>query len=176
MKSAFESKLSRVRALFKSLQRHCRRGGDESGNALVELALVVPLVFVPLLLGSMELAQVVFDSIEISNAAHAGASWAMMNSTSTSLNAGITTAARGEAMDFGNSLVVTPTVYWACSAALSGTQYSSLASATTGCTGTSNHAIEMISVLTSAPVTIPIKAPGISNSITLTGLSVTETE
>jgi Flp pilus assembly protein TadG len=176
MKSIFQAGLRNVRALRSNLLKHCGRLSDESGNALVELALVVPLVFVPLLLGTMELAQVVFDSIEVSNAAHAGASWGMMNSTSTSLSAGITTAAQGEAMDFGTNLTVTPTIYWACSAALGGTQYTSLSAATSACTGTSNHPLEMIQVFTSAAVTIPIRCPGIPSTFTLTGLSVTETE
>jgi Flp pilus assembly protein TadG len=176
MKSFFQIGLSNIHTLFSALQKRCGSLSDESGNAIVELALVVPLVFVPLLLGSMELAQVVFDSIEVSNAAHAGANWGMMNSTSTGLDTGITTAAQGEAMDFGTSLTVTPTVYWACSAALSGTQYTSLSAAMSGCTGTSNHPLEMIKVVTSAPVTIPIKCPGLPSTFTLTGLSVTETE
>ncbi len=150
--------------------------GDESGNALVELALVSSLVFTPMLLGTVELAQVLFDSIEVSNAAHAGASWGMMNSTSANLGSGITAAAQAEASDFGTNLIVTPNVYWVCSNALGGAQYTSLSSATTACTGSSNHPLELIQVVASTSVTIPIRMPGIPASIGLSSRAVTETE
>lgn len=44
------------------------RQGNEAGQALVELALAVPLLFM-LLIGAVEFARVVYAAIEVSNAA-----------------------------------------------------------------------------------------------------------
>jgi Flp pilus assembly protein TadG len=176
MSSIFDFSLKSLRARLPALSKLGKALGDESGDALIELALVVSLMFSPLLFGTVEMAEIVFDSIEVSNAARAGATWAMTNSTSSSLTSGLTAAAQAEASDFGTNLSVVPNVYWACSAALAGTQYSTLSAATTACTGTSNHPIELIQVNTSTTVTIPIRCPGLPASITLTGSSVTETE
>src|SRR5271165_6782401 len=175
MRSKFDFSLKSLRARLPALSRFRKALGDESGDALIELALVVSLLFSPLLFGTVEMAQIVFDSIEVSNAARAGANWAMTNSTSSSLTAGLTSAAQAEASDFGTNLHVVPNVYWACSATLTGTQYSTLSAATAACTGTSNHPLELIQVSTNATVTLPIRCPGLPSSITLTGSSVTET-
>ncbi|MGA2046940.1 MAG: TadE/TadG family type IV pilus assembly protein [Terracidiphilus sp.] len=176
MSSIFDFSLKSLRARLRALSKFRKVVGDESGDALIELALVVSLLFSPLLFGTVEMAQIIFDSIEVSNAARAGASWAMTNSTSSSLTAGLTAAAQAEASDFGTNLNVVPNVYWACSTALAGTQYSTLSGATAACTGTSNHPLELIQVSTSTTVTMPIKCPGLPASITLTSSSVTETE
>ena len=45
---------------------------SDAGSALIELALMVGLLGVPLLLGTGEIAPLVYDSAEITNAAHAG--------------------------------------------------------------------------------------------------------
>jgi len=182
MNSIFDFGLMSLRSGWSAALRRGRRAlGDESGNAMIEFALVV-IAFVPILLGTVGMAQVLLDSIEVSNAARAGASWAMSNSTSSSLNAGITAAAQAEAADFGTSLSVVPTVYWACSTALAGTQYSTLSAATTACTGGTNHPVELIQVSTSATLQVPFHVSGLPSgiklpsSITLTGSAVTETE
>ena len=176
MKNYFCIPSSQFQARCLALLKRCRGLGDETGSALVELALVTSLLFAPLLLGTVELAQVLSDSIEVSNAARAGASWAMMNSTSASLSSGITTAAQAEAPDFGTNLLVTPTEYWACSEALTGTQYNSLATATSSCTGTSNHPIELIQVVTSVSVAVPVQLPGLPATFPLSTTAVTEAE
>jgi len=41
----------------------CRGLGGESGNALVELALAFSLLGIPLLLGTVEMGYVVYDSV-----------------------------------------------------------------------------------------------------------------
>lgn len=116
----------------------CRGLGGEGGNALVEVALIASLLGVPLLLGTGEMGYVVYDSIEISNAAHAAALYGMQSSTFASDTAGMKTAAQNEATDFGAALTATPTSYYACSSAIGGTQYtggSAQANATAACTG-----------------------------------------
>jgi Flp pilus assembly protein TadG len=149
---------------------------EESGDTLVELALCVSLLLIPILLATMELGTMVYNSIEVSNAAHAGAMYGMMGSTYAADSAGVTTAAQTEAMDFGSSLVVTPSVYFACSQSIAGTKYTSQAAANTACTGTANHSLEFIQVGTSVTVTPPIKCPWLPATYTLRGYSVMEVE
>jgi Flp pilus assembly protein TadG len=158
----------------------CRGLGGESGNALVELALVFALLGIPMLLGTVEMGTVVYDSVEISNAANAGALYGMQNATDAASSAGITTAAQAEAPDFGSSLTVTPTTFYMCTSAVGGAEYSTgsytQAQATAKCSGTGNHALEFLQVLTSATATPPVHCPGLAKTFTLGGTSVMEVE
>jgi Flp pilus assembly protein TadG len=172
---------ARLRSFFMRLggpimRQRCSLWREERGDALVEMALVVSFVLFPMLVGTVELGMIVFDSIEISNAAHAGAMYGMMSSTYAANSTGITTAAQSEAPEFGTNLGVTTSVYYACSLALGGTQYSTQSAANTGCTGTSNHSLEFVKVLTSATVTPPIRCPGLPTTFTLRGFSSMEVE
>jgi hypothetical protein len=92
----------------------------------------------------------------------------------------VQSAAQAEAPDFGTKLTVTPTTYYACSLAVGGTQYPiatyTLAQATAACTGTSNHPLLFIQVLTSATATPPVHCPGLPATFTLGGKSVLEVE
>jgi Flp pilus assembly protein TadG len=151
----------------------------ERGSALVEVALIVSLFGIPLLIGTSEMGFLGYDSMEVSDAASAGASYAMNSATYAANTAGITTAAQTEAPDFGTALTVTTSNYYACSLALSGTQYtgaSAQANATAGCTGTSNHPVQLVSVGTSATVTPKVRCPGLPATFTVTGSSVMEVE
>ena len=158
----------------------CSGLGGECGNALVELALVFALLGIPMLLGTVEMGYVVYDSVEISNAANAGALYGMQNATSAASSAGITTAAQGEAPEFGTKLTVTPTTFYVCTSAVGGTQYSTAsytqAQVTAKCAGSGNHALEFIQVLTSATATPPVQCPGLAKIFTLGGTSVMEVE
>ena len=158
----------------------CRGLDGESGNALVELALVFALLGIPMLLGTVEMGTVVYDSVEISNAANAGALYGMQNATDAASSAGITTAGRAEAPEFGSSLTVTPTTFYVCTSAVGGAQYSTgsytQAQATAKCSGTGNHALEFIQVLSSATATPPVHCPGLPKTFTLGGTSVMEVE
>jgi Flp pilus assembly protein TadG len=168
---------------FNFLLRYCSSAfarsrflREETGSALVELSLGVYLLLVPMLIGTVEMGTMMFDSIEVSNAAHAGAMYGMMGSTYAADSTDIQKAAQGEASDFGTNLTVTPTVYYACSSALGGTQYSTQSAATTACTGNGNHPLEFIQVATSTTVTPPIRCPGLASSFTLVGSSIMEVE
>ncbi len=79
---------------------------------------------VPLLLGTIEAAVLLFNYSEIANAAHAGAVYGMKSSTFAGDSAGIIAAGQAEAYTLGTALTVTPLIYYACSAALDGTRYS----------------------------------------------------
>jgi Flp pilus assembly protein TadG len=161
---------------WSGLRACCRRLRNDSGNSIVELALVLSLFGVPMLVGTAETAIVVYDSIEVSNAANAAASYGMLSSTNASDMPQIRAVAQAEASDLGNNLTATPTAYYACSSALDGTQYSSQSDAVNACTGAGNHPLEFIKVTTSASITPPIGFPGLPKSLTLSGSSVMEVE
>lgn len=157
----------------------CARMQDDRGSALLEVAFVTALLAAPLLAGTSQMGFLVYDSIEVSSAAHTGALYAMQSSTYAADTTGITSAARAEAADFGANLTVNPSTYYACSNAEGGTQYtgaSAQSNAQTACTGSGNHALEFVQVNTSATVTPPVHCPGLPNSYTLRGTSVMEVE
>ena len=149
---------------------------DESGSALVELAVVLGVLGVPLVLGTLYTSTLLLDDIEISNAAHAGALYGMQSIGSAADTAGIIAAAQSEATDFGTRLTVTGTIYYACSSAEGGTQYTTQAAAAAACTGGTNHPLEFIQVTASAPVTPVASVPGLPTSLTLSSTSVMEVE
>ena len=150
---------------------------NSSGNASVELALVFSVFITPLMIGSTEVAILIYDSIEVSNAATAGAMYGMISSTLASNTSGIQSAAQAEASDFGTGLTVTPTIYYACSASIGGTHYSTQTAAAAACpANASNHYLEFIQVNSSATVTPPMSVPGLPSSWTLRGQSVMEVQ
>jgi hypothetical protein len=148
----------------------------EAGSALVELGLMLGFLGVPLLLGVGHFGVLLLDSIEITNAAHAGAEYAMRSSTFAEENPGIIAAAQNESSRIASNLTVTPTIFYACSNAIGGTQYSTQTLANAACTGGSSHSLEFIQVTASATITPPVKAPGFANSVTLSSTSVMEVE
>jgi Flp pilus assembly protein TadG len=157
----------------------CRSLRSEQGSALVELACVFAFLATPLLIGTVDMGFIVYDSIEVTNAAHAGALYGMQSSTYATNTSGITTAAQTEATDFGTALTVTPTTYYACSLAIGGTQYTGTnaqANATSACTGGTNHALEFVHVSTSVTVTPLVHLAKLVNSLTITRTSVMEVE
>ena len=176
MGTFFGSGVRCVRAWLSSARPLGRFWREESGSSLVELALLISFVGLPLMTGTVEVGTMVYDSIEVSNAAHAGAMYGMMSLSFAGDSSGITTAARGEAPDFGTTLTVTPTLYYACSSSIAGTQYSTLAAANSACTGSVNHSLGFVKVTTSLSVSPPIRLPGLPASYTLVGVSVMEVE
>ena len=148
----------------------------ETGSAFVELGLMLAFLGVPLFLGVGHFGVLLLDSIEITNAAHAGAEYAMRSSTFAEENAGIIAAAQNESSRIASNLTVTPSIFYACSNAIGGTQYSTQTLANAACTGGSSHSLEFIQVVASATITPPVKAPGFANSVTLSSTSVMEVE
>ena len=164
--------LSRAMAVCQSMR-------GESGSAVVEMALVCAFLAPPLILGTGEMGILVYDSIEVSNAANFAATYGAQSLTYAASTSGMTTAAQTEATDFGTALSVTPTTYYACSSALAGTEYTGAnaqSNANAGCTGTGNHALEFVKVTTSATVVPAVHCPGLPGSLTITGSSVMEVE
>lgn len=149
--------------------------GDR-GSALVELSVFLALLGVPLLTGVVYFGTLLIDQIEVDNAAYAGAMYAMTSSTYAEDTSDIQNAAQEDSYRFGSNLTVTPSVFYACSTALSGTQYSTEAAATSACTGGVNHALELVKVVASISVTPPVTFPGMSASKTLSSTVIMEVE
>jgi hypothetical protein len=152
----------------------CERLRDESGSALIELAVTMSLLGVPLLLATVHFSLLLVDAMIISNAAHAGAEYGMTSATYASDTSYIVTAAQNDASGLGTTLSVTPTVFFACSNAVGGTQYTTQSAATTGCT--SGHTLEFVQVVASAAVTPALSVPGLAKTVTLSSTSVMEVE
>jgi len=162
-----------LRRLLESSRCSCLR--DEAGQAVVEMTLLMVLFGVPLMLGTGEFGILIYDSIEVSNAAHAGAMFGMMSMANASDTSEIISVAQAEASDFGANLTVTPTYYWACSTSLAGATYATQAAANTACTGAS-HPLEFVKVVTSASATPLIHCPGLPKTVAMNGLSIMEVE
>src|ERR1700677_876828 len=113
----------------------CRFLREEQGNALIEMALCISLLGMPMMVGTVELGNMIYTSIEVSNAAHAAAMYGMISSTFAASSSGMTTAAQNEASDLGTNLSVTPAVFYACSQAVNGTEYTTQSAANSACTG-----------------------------------------
>jgi Flp pilus assembly protein TadG len=157
-----------------ALLARCRPLREEDGSALVELGLMLSIVGVPLLLGTVYFAVVLVDSMIVANAAHAAAEYAMTSSTFAEDTANIITAGQQDAANSGLSVTptITPSIFYACSTAINGTQYSTQTAANTACTGGTNHALEFVQVVATATV----KPVGLNKSTTLTSTSIMEVE
>src|SRR5579875_2136007 len=82
---------------------------DEYGQGMVELALCLPL-FLLLILGAAEIGSIAWDSIEINNAAHAGAQFASLSHANASnANNSIETAVKDDLPASLSSIVTFPT-------------------------------------------------------------------
>jgi Flp pilus assembly protein TadG len=82
--------------------------GSEDGQAMLEFALLSPLL-VLILLGALELARVAFAAIEVSNAAKAAVQYGGQNHTTAADQAGMLAAAQQDAYDLtGLTLTLGP--------------------------------------------------------------------
>jgi Flp pilus assembly protein TadG len=157
--------------------RNLLRGN--AGSSLVESALVLSFFCVPFLVATGEMGLIIWDSIEVQNSAHTAASYAMQSPTMAANTSAITTAAQADAPTFGADLAVTPTVYYVCSAAIAGTQYTgsnAASNASAACTGGSNHPLQFVKVATSVTVTPALHWTGLTRTFGLSGSSAIEVE
>jgi len=159
------------------LVRMHKRLMNNAGNAALEFAFAFGIFGTPLLLGTTELSMLIYDSIELSNSAHAGAMYGMISSTFAGDTAGIQNAAQAEAADFGTNVTVTPTTYYACSNAVDGTQYSSESAAAAVCPASAgNHYLQFVKVVSSMSINPPVTCPGLPKTWTVSGTSVMEVQ
>jgi Flp pilus assembly protein TadG len=170
MKKKSKGGPSNARALGVSPLRFSNPA-SESGQTLVEFALVLPLL-VLFAIGAVEMGRLVYMSIGVSNAAHAGAQYGCQNGAHAGDVAGMQTAAAADAPDLvgatNGNLTTTPTSYCQCSDGSSAN--SSCTTNPPACTGT--HLVQFVSVSTTATYTPWFPYPGIPSSVALHGSAV----
>ena len=138
---------------------------EDAGQALTELALMVPL-FTLLLLGATEFGTLAYDGIEVSNAARAGVAYGSQSSATAADLTGMQTAAVNDGPDVAG-LSAVAIQFWSCSSAAS-TQYSSPPT----CTGTGNHVLHYVQVTTTATPSSVIHVPGLPTSYSLQAVAI----
>jgi Flp pilus assembly protein TadG len=79
----------------------------ESGQALVELALVLPFFMVPLFIGAAEFSRAAYAYIEVSNAARAAVQYGAQDTATAGDTDGMLTAAKADYTLNANSLTLT---------------------------------------------------------------------
>jgi Flp pilus assembly protein TadG len=140
-----------------------RRGGlaVESGQSLVELALVLPILLL-LLVGTIEIGRFAYYSILVANAARAGAQYGAQGLLTAADNAGMLTAAQNDGQNV-TGLTVSAIQQCGCTGAgLSGT-----CPVAPPCT-LPNHSLVYVEVTATGIFTSLFNYPGIPPSITLT--------
>lgn len=131
---------------------------SESGTSLIELALVLPVLFL-LLFGVADFGRAYYLAIEVSNAAHTGALYGSQNPTDT---AGMQKAAMLDAPDVSG---LTVTTSYGC-------QCSDGSSPVANCTSAPSCAlnvVDYVQVNTSVNYSALFSYPGIPSSIPLHG-------
>lgn len=149
----------------KRLRRPLRRG--EEGSSLIELALMMP-VFALILVGSVEVAQLAYASIEVTSAARAGAEYGAQTHDTAADAAGMQTVATGAGPNVPN-MQATATTFCTCSDGSSIT----CSNAGTSCSARIN---EYVQVNTSASVTSLFHIAGLPRTFTLKGVAVQRVE
>jgi Flp pilus assembly protein TadG len=153
---------------------------DNRGSALLELALTAPL-FVTLMMGAVELGRVAYYSIEVVNAARAGASYGSVNygnAFSSSGQADTEQAAKNDAPDVSSLTVNTPLTYCVCetlNTSSNAATFSGVTSCTdatiTSCSGTDSttqhYIIDYVKVVTQTTIDPLVHLPGLPNTYTL---------
>jgi Flp pilus assembly protein TadG len=147
---------------------------ESGGQAFVELALVLP-IFILLLIGAVEVGRLAYASIEVSNAARAGAAYGAQTGTTASDFTNIQLAATQDAPDV-TSLSATPSLSCSCeSSAGAITTFSSCSNTVTNLTTcpSPSRIIQTLHVTTTAQVNTLFHAvPGIPSTVTLQGQAI----
>lgn len=135
---------------------------SDHGAALLELALVAPVLFA-LLFGAVSLGRAYYVALEVTNAAHAGAEYGLLFPAES---AGVAAAAKASAPEV---TLGTPTVTWGCECS-DGTSYYANCSTIPTCTANStrgSNVVRRVSVTTTSVYKSFVPWPGIPSSITL---------
>lgn len=152
------------------------RRRNEAGQALVETALTLPLLLM-LLIGAAELTRVIYISVEVANAAEAGAAYGSQNGGTAADTAGIQKAAQNDAYDVftstGVQVLANSSISCECEPADStGTPISVSCTDNTTCSSSNLSMETTLLVSTSASVTPMIHIPGLPAAYKLQGQSV----
>lgn len=160
----------------------------DSGSALVELALTVPMLML-MMIGAAELGRMAYYAIEVQNAARAAVAYGSQGLNTAADSSGMTTAADNEAKNMGN-LTVTATQSCVCqtivastgavsdgsqqsAATCSGTTATIATTCTTTTAGDYTNIVNYVNVTTTATVNTMFNfrwlGLGIPSSYTLSG-------
>ncbi len=137
----------------------------ESGSALAEIAVVLPML-VLLLLGLIEVGRFGYYTVLVGNAARAGVQYGAQNTVTAADSAGITNSAKTDGQNI-TSLTATPTTFCKCADGSASTCQP------TDCAA--NHRILYVQVVTTATVPSITNAsylPASLRSITVSGTAV----
>ena len=148
---------------FLSIRRFNATAKEEHGQALIETALVMPLLFL-ILLGVAEFSMASYAAIEVSNAALAGAQYGAQNPAYAADTAGIRAAAQNDA---GNITLGTTTATESCTC--SGGTGGVVSCLPTSCSGSNIETI--LTVQTQAPFNSAFHYLGLPAAFTLHGLA-----
>jgi Flp pilus assembly protein TadG len=151
-----------------SLAAHLGEANNsERGSSLVELALLLPLLLL-MFLGVVEIGRIFYVSIEVNNAARAGAAYGAQSNVTAGDTAGMERVAQQDAPNVPG-LQATASYYCACS---------NDAGTVTGagpCTdtcGAGNHEVIFVKVNTSASFTTLSHFPGLPTPLTTYGQAI----
>lgn len=147
--------------IWTRIRKGWRGGSRESGQSLVETALVFPIL-ISMLVGAADLAQVGYYSIQVENAARAATEYGCQNGFTAQDSTGMQTTATNEAA--GISVTATPSSSCICS---DGTASTCL---NTDCPN--SHIEQTLTVSTSATVTPLIHLPLLPSTYTVRGQSI----
>jgi Flp pilus assembly protein TadG len=147
-----------------------KRPRGEAGAAIVETALVMPILML-LLVGAVELARVAYAAIEVSNAAKAAVAYGAQGTTQLWDTTGIQTAATNDAGDLAATLTTTPTVSGICSSGAACTGANSMCT-NTDCATPGDHIEWILKVNTSATFNPLIHLTGLPTTFSLNGQAV----
>lgn len=136
-----------------------RRILDESGQALVELALILP-AFSLILVGAIDVGRYAYQGIVVGNAAHAGAQYGSLNVTTAGDPAGMQAAALADAQGVAGASASAGS---SCTCA-DGSSVS--CAAPTACAG--SHRLTFVSVTVTGSFLPVIRFVGIPTSLTIT--------
>lgn len=145
-------------------------GPGESGQALLELALVLPFLIL-LLIGALEFGIISYAAIEVSNAAEAGALYGSQNRANAANTAGMILTAQNDA---SNLVTVTANATTSCSCQSTTGTYTPATPGTCSpppsCASPS-QVVEWVTVTTSSTIDPAFHYPtaGIPTTITLHG-------
>jgi Flp pilus assembly protein TadG len=148
---------------------HRSRGGSsrardsERGSSLVELAFMLSFMLL-LAIGVIDFGRAFYDSIEVSNAARAGAQYGELNPSDTT---GMIAAAKSDASDI-SAITATAAIGCMCS---DGTGASANCATTPSC-GSSARQLNYVQVNTSYTYTTYFPWPGVPASFPLTGKAI----
>jgi Flp pilus assembly protein TadG len=147
---------------FRHLAKAARLAGGDAGQALVETALIFPIL-VSLLIGAAEFARLAYAAIEVANAAKAGVQYGAQSGAMASDTNGIATAASSDAANL-TGLTTTSSYTCMCSDGTAST-----------CTNTdcaNSHIEQTLTVNTQASINPLIHLPGLPTTYTLKGKAI----